>query len=93
MANIFVNIEKGIEVAAEDVLHFIAGADKALALTPAVVAGLGTILGAVSTAVTASESAAQGSGLNIALDQAAWTDIKAIWPDIVAFAKSIGIKL
>jgi len=40
MANILVNIEKGIEVAAEDVLKWLVSAGKALHAAPAAIAAL-----------------------------------------------------
>jgi hypothetical protein len=47
MANILVNIEKGIEIAAEDVLKWLTGANKALKAAPQVVAALATLIAAV----------------------------------------------
>src|ERR1700674_3472852 len=41
MANILVNMEKGIEIGAEDVLKWLTGANKALHAAPEVVAALG----------------------------------------------------
>lgn len=93
MANILVNIEKGIEIGAEDALKWISGAQSDLKAAPAVVAGLGTLLGAVATAISSADAAAQAGGLNIALDEATVTAIKAVWPQIVSFAAQFGIKL
>lgn len=93
VANILVNVEKGIEVAAEDVLKFITGAQKQLSTSPAVIAAIGTLLGAVAAAITSTEAAAAGSGLNITLDTAAFDSIKAVWPQVVLAAASIGLKL
>ena len=45
MANILVNIEKGIEVGAEDVLKWLTGAEKVLHAAPAVIAALATLGG------------------------------------------------
>ena len=52
MANILVNIEKGIEIGAEDALKWLSGANKALKATPAVVAALATLIGAVEKPIT-----------------------------------------
>lgn len=41
------NIEKGIEIAAEDVLKWLTGANKALKAAPQVVAALATLIAAV----------------------------------------------
>jgi hypothetical protein len=93
MANVLLNLEKGIEVAAEDALKFLTGAEAtATKLEPAVVSGLGVLLGAVSTGLSDVSSAASASGLNIALDIQTATALKAIWPAIETFATSIGIK-
>jgi hypothetical protein len=93
MASIIVNIEKGIEVGAEDLLKFITGAQSELKAAPQVVAALGTLLGAFSTAVASTSSAAEASGLNVVLDEQAAANIKAVWPALVAFAATLGIKL
>ena len=93
MANILVNIEKGIQVAASDILNFVTKANKDLKTTPQVVAALAVLLGAVATAASNTASAAQAGGLNIVLDEADVTSLKAVWPDLVAFATTLGIKL
>lgn len=80
---------KDIEVEAGKVLSFLARAEKA---EPQVVAALGVLLGAVSKAVTDVQGAA-AQPLNIQLDQATFADIKAVWPDVKAFAATFGIKL
>jgi hypothetical protein len=79
-----------VEVAAEKVLSFTAKVGKS---TPAAVAGLGIVLGAVDKAVVDVSSAAGSSGLNISLDAQSWADIKPIWPDVKALAATLGIKL
>lgn len=90
MANILVNVEKGIEIGAEDLLKWITDAQNK---APAAIAALGTLLGAVSTAVSSTEAAAAASGLNIQLDATAWANIKAAWPELVAFVETLGIKV
>ena len=47
MANILVNIEKGIEIAAEDVLKWLTGANKVLRAAPEVIAALATLISAL----------------------------------------------
>ena len=47
MANILVNIEKGIEIGAEDALKWLSGANQALHAAPEVVAALATLIAAV----------------------------------------------
>ena len=91
MANILVNIEKGIEIGAEDALKWLSGANKALKATPAVVAALATLIGSVEKPIT--EVAAVASNpLNIALDIQTVHDLKAVWPDVKTFLTSLGVK-
>ncbi len=93
MANILVNIEKGVEVGAADVLNFITGAEKKLTMAPVVLAAVGTVLGSVAAAVTSTEAASASGFVNIQLDITAFNNIKAVWPQIQAAAKDAGINL
>jgi hypothetical protein len=81
---------KDVEVEASKVLTFLAKAEKA---TPGATAALGVILGAVSKSMSDVSLAANQSGLNISLDQQTLTDLKTVWPDVKAFAATLGIKL
>jgi hypothetical protein len=93
MANILVNMEHGIEVAATDVLKFLTSSQSlATKLERGVIAALGVLLGATDTALTG-VSAATAQPLNIALDIATIGDIKAVWPAVMRFAQALGIKL
>jgi hypothetical protein len=93
MANILVNLEHGIEVGAADVLKFLTSTDAVVSkAAPGVVAALGVVLGATETALQ-SLSQSSANPLNIVLDVATLKDIEAVWPSIVSFATSIGIKL
>lgn len=92
MANILVNIEKGIEIAAEDALKWLTGAKKALTAAPQVVAALATLIGAVEKPITELAGAA-ANPLNIALDIETVEDLKAVWPDVKAFLATLGVKL
>ena len=47
MANILVNIEKGIEIGAEDALRWLGKAQTTLSAAPGVVAALATLIAAV----------------------------------------------
>lgn len=93
MASIFVNMEHGIEVAATDVLKFLTQSE---ALTtkmgPGVVAALGVLLGAAATSLSALSQAA-AAPLDVQLDIQTVHDLQAVWPDVEAFAQSLGIKL
>lgn len=91
MANILVNIEKGIEVGAEDVLKWLTGAGKALHAAPAVIAALATMVGAMEKPLGDLAGAAVNP-LNIALDVQTAKDLKAVWPDVKAFLASLGVK-
>jgi hypothetical protein len=90
MANILVNIEKGIEIGAEDVLKWLTGANKALHAAPEVVAALATLIGAVEKPL-ADISGAAANPLNIALDIQTVNDLKATWPAVKEFLGSLGI--
>jgi hypothetical protein len=91
MANILVNLEKGIEIGAEDALKWLTGANKALNAAPAVIAALATLVGAVEKPL-AELAGAAANPLNIALDVQTVTDLKAAWPDVKAFLGSLGVK-
>lgn len=91
MANILVNIEKGIEIGAEDVLKWLTGANKALSAAPAVIAALATLVGAVEKPM-AELAGAAANPLNIALDVQTVTDLKAAWPDVKKFLGTLGVK-
>jgi hypothetical protein len=91
MANILVNIEKGIEIGAEDALKWLSGANKAMQATPAVVAALATLVGAVEKPLSELAGAA-ANPLNIPLDLQTVTDLKAVWPQLEAFLKTLGVK-
>lgn len=92
MANIFVSIEKGIEIGAEDALKWLKGAEKALTVAPTVVAALGTLFGQIEKPIT-DVAAAAANPLNIALDIETVQDLKAVWPDVKQFLTTIGVKL
>jgi hypothetical protein len=91
MANILVSLEKGIEIGAEDVLKWLAGADRALHAAPQVVAALATLIGAVEKPLAEVAVAAQNP-LNIALDVQTVKDLKATWPAVKAFLVTLGVK-
>jgi hypothetical protein len=91
MANILVNIEKGIEIGAEDALKWLTGANKALKAAPQVIAALATLIVAVEKPI-AELAGAASNPLNIALDIQTATDLKAVWPDVKAFLCSLGVK-
>jgi hypothetical protein len=91
MANILVNIEKGIEIGAEDALKWLTGANKALNAAPAVVAALATLVSAVERPVM-DLAGDVANPLNIALEAQTVTDLKAVWPEVKTFLTSLGVK-
>jgi hypothetical protein len=92
MANILVNIEKGIEVAAEDVLKWLVSAGKALHAAPAAIAALAAMAAALEKPLAELEEVAVNP-LNIPLDIQTAQDLKAAWPEVKAFMKSLGVKM
>lgn len=92
MANILVNIEKGIEIGAEDALKWLMGAGRALHAAPAAVAALATMATALEKPLAELAGAAVNP-LNIALDIQTAADLKAAWPEVKAFLKSLGVKM
>jgi hypothetical protein len=91
MANILLNIEKGIEVGAEDALKWLGKAQSALSAAPAVVAALATLASAVERPLT-ELSAVAVNPLNIPLDIQTAEDLKAVWPDVKTFLGTLGVK-
>jgi hypothetical protein len=90
--NIFLNVEKGIEVAAEDVLGWLNKAEQKITVAPAAVAALGVILGGIQKVVS-DVSADVSNPVNLTLLPAQISDIKAVWPEVQAFAKTLGINI
>ncbi len=84
MVNICINIEKGIEVGAADLLRWLTGADKALDATPAVVAAAEKPLSELAGAAA--------NPFNIPLDMQTALDLKAVWPEVKAFLRTLGVK-
>jgi hypothetical protein len=91
MANILINIEKGIEIGAEDALKWLTGAEKAIHAAPSVVAALATLIGAVEKPLVDVAVAAENP-LNIALDIQTVNDLKSTWPAVKQFLGSLGVK-
>jgi hypothetical protein len=91
MANILVNIEKGIEIGAADALKWLGKAQTTLSAAPGVVAGLATLIGAVDKPLT-ELSGVIANPLNIPLDIQTASDLKAVWPEVKAFLGTLGVK-
>jgi hypothetical protein len=91
MANILVNVEKGIEIAAADALKWLSKAQTALTAAPGVIAALATLVSAVDKPLLDIAGVA-ANPLNIVLDIQTATDLKAVWPDVKAFLGTLGVK-
>jgi hypothetical protein len=91
MANILVNVEKGIEIAAADALKWLGKAQTTLSAAPGVVAALATLIAAVDKPI-AELAGATANPLNIPLDIQTVNDLKAVWPEVKAFLGTLGVK-
>jgi hypothetical protein len=91
MANILVNIQKGIEIGAEDALSWLGKAHTVLTAAPGVVAALATLASAVDKPLS-ELAGAIANPLNIPLDIQTANDLKAVWPEVKAFLATLGVK-
>jgi hypothetical protein len=91
MANILVDVEKGIEIGAKDALRWLMGANNAIHAAPEVIAALATLIAALEKPLQDLSGAAQ-TPLNIALDIQTVRDLKAVWPAVKQFLGSCGVK-
>jgi hypothetical protein len=94
MANILINIAKGVEVAAEDVLEFITAANKIVqGEGPAAVAAIGVLAAALDKAFNdAAAVAANPTSLTLAFASDV-ADIKAVWPAVKALLAIFRVKV
>jgi hypothetical protein len=91
MAKILVNAEKGIEIAAADVLKWLGKAQTALTAAPGVVAALATLVAAANKPLLNIAGVAANL-LKIALDIQTATDLKAVGPEVKTFPGTLGVK-
>ncbi len=91
MANILVNMEKGIEIGVEDALKWVAGVSRAVKAAPAAIAALGTLVAALDKPLTELAAAAENP-LNLTLDIQTANDLKAVWPEVRQFITTLGVK-
>lgn len=84
-----------VEVVAEKLLGWLGKAgkvvSKAEAVEPQVVAALATVFGAINQSV--SDVKSDATAPSILLTQQTWQDLQAVWPDVKAFASTLGIKI
>ena len=91
MANIFVSIEKGIVIGAEDALRWLMGAERVLRAAPPVVAALATLVEALEKPLSELVAVTENP-LNIPLDIQTAKDLKAVWPEVKDFLVTMGVK-
>jgi hypothetical protein len=91
MANIFLNVEKGIVVGAEDVLKWLTSTAKMLRATPAAIAALATLAGALEKPLSELAGVA-ANPLNIVLDIETAEDLRTAWPELKTFLVTLGVK-
>ena len=91
------SVEKDVEIGVADVLKVFGKAQtevqKVVKAEPAVLAALGAVAAAVTTAVTDAGSAVGASGLNFTIDAKLVPDIQAVWPDVKEFLATLGITI
>ena len=90
MANIVLEIGKGVEVGAEDLLKFFA---KAQTASPAVLAALGTLAAGITKALADVQAGATNPLSALVSAPAEIADLEAVWPEVVKFLASLGIKV
>jgi hypothetical protein len=91
MANLLVNIEKDVEIAAEDALRWLNSADKVVHAAPGVVAALAVLVGVLEKPLSELAGAA-ANPLNIPLDIQTADDLQAAWPEVKLFLGTLGVK-
>ncbi len=91
MANILVDLEKGIEIADKDVVKWFGSTRSALNAAPGVVGALATLATAVERPLVELSGVATNP-LNIALDIQTVNDLKAVWPNVKKFLGTLGVK-
>lgn len=91
MANTTIITKSGnkIEIAFEDILHWLVKAQSLTLKGPAIIAAVSAILSATSTVVedAALDAATPTTLLNIPIDAGQLQDIKLVWTDIKALFK------
>ena len=91
MVNLVVDIEKGVEIGAEDALKWLTGADRAIHAAPAAIAALAILVDALDKPLLDCAGVAINP-LNIPLDIQTATDLLAAWPQVKTFVGSLGVK-
>ena len=82
---------KGHRNRAEDALKWLTGAGKALYAAPAAIVALAVIVAALEKPLAELAGAVENP-LNVTLDIQTANDLKAAWPEVKTFLKSLGVK-
>jgi hypothetical protein len=91
MANLIVDVEKDVKLAAGDLLRWLRGADRAVQAAPTVIVALAVLAEALERPL-AEVSAVVSNPLNIALDIETVEDLRAAWPEVKLFLKDLGVQ-
>lgn len=93
MANFLVTIGKDVTVGAEDLFNWITGANKKIQTAgPQVISALGVLAGAITKAISDVEEAATNPASLVLSLGTDINDMKAVWPDVLKFFETLGIK-
>lgn len=90
LESVAVDVEHGVEVAAEDALAVLSNAEQK---APAATAALAVLAEAVNTALTDVAATAANPATLVLTLSADVSAVKAVWPDVVTLLATIGIKL
>lgn len=92
MANIFISIEKGIEVAAEDVAKWInEGEAKVVKVTPGALAALALLATGVGKAALDVAGDAASPLANLINIPGQLADFLTLWPELKALIQALGV--
>lgn len=91
MAKLLVNLERGIEISAEDALKWLTHGNKSLRAAPAVIAALAILIDILDKPL-ADLAGVATNPLNIPLDLQTAAELVAVWPEVKAFISGLGVK-
>lgn len=91
MAQLILDVEKGVTLAAEDLLRWVKGAGRALYAAPEVVAALAVLAQALERPLF-DAAALSSNPLNIPLDIQTAEDLRAAWPAVKQFLTELGVR-
>ena len=92
MASVLISIENKVEVAAADVLDFLARSRVVQAtVEPEAIAALAVLIGNINTTISTAKESAKAPW-NLSLDGQTAYDLYAVWPALIRFMNSLGIR-